>query len=120
MEDLRALARGLIFGTFASPAPLAVAATVTPPSESPIETSVIWPTPITEGVPLGGDFQRAEPRRVVAVRTDDVPALPRGTVIVSTIPPATAPSTWKVDAIESVFSDHVRAVVVAYVPPVAT
>jgi len=88
-------------------------ATVTLPEGSPVSTRVIWLTPETAEVPAGG-YQRSEARMLVAIRRDDVPAMPRGTIIASSPPLLAAPALWQVDAMETIRPDHHRVVVVPY------
>ena len=83
---------------------------VTVPDGLPVETLVIWLMSLTEPVPVG-DFGRSSPRRMLAIRRDDVPTVPRGTLIEVTEHLLAAPTLWMVDAMESVQSDHHRVVV---------
>jgi hypothetical protein len=76
-----------------------------------VSTRIIWLTPAAEERPPG-DFSRAEPRRSMAIRRDDVPAVPRGTLVAVTEHLLDAPTHWKVDSMDAVFSDHHRVVVV--------
>jgi len=100
LAALRSLVREVNFGTHG------VAATV-----DGVPTSIIWLTPVTEQTPGGADFGRNEARRSMAIRRDDVPAVPRGTVVAVTEHLQAAPSLWKVDSMDAVFSDHHRVVV---------
>lgn len=87
---------------------------VTPPGAAGIETRGIWLTTITEDMPVGGDFQRREPRRVMALSRLDVPTVPRGTVIYGPEKDGEedTPRYWRVDGTERVEADHTRVVVV--------
>lgn len=69
-------------------------------------------TPETAGVPSSEGFARADQRRVVAIRRDHIPAVPRGTVIAVAEPLLEEPSLWLVDAMETVRSDQFRVVVI--------
>ncbi len=80
--------------------------------EASIDTSVIWLTPITEDMPSGGDFQRREPHRVLALRRDEVTTIPRGTVIEAAEVLGGAVQTWRVDGLERQEPDHHRVIVV--------
>lgn len=106
------MARGLMFGTFDAPGPLAVPATVTPPEDDPVQTAVIWLTPGTEPSPQDSRRQAAESRRIVAVRSDHLPAVPRGTLLACTEPLQAEPALWIVDSMEGVFPDHQRIAVI--------
>lgn len=89
-----------------------VAATVTPVGGAPIITTGIWLDSLFEDPPLGKDYNRREPRRVLALRRDVISDLPRGSLIVA---PETIGGTvrnWHVDSIEATRSDHIRAVVI--------
>lgn len=90
-----------------------VPAIVTPPEDAePIQTVAFWITPMTEMQPRGGDFQRAEERRVLVLRRDEVPAVPRGTLITCAEMAGAPERLWRVDGIEQVEADHYRVVVV--------
>lgn len=108
LAGLRSLVREVNFQTHGVPA------VVTPPDADPVSTRIIWLTPTTESLPTGNEIRRADSRRVMAIRRDDVPTVPRGTVIEVTEHLLTSPATWKTDAMENVFSDHHRVVVVPY------
>jgi hypothetical protein len=107
LQGLRSVVRDVNFATFGVPA------TVQVPLGPPVATRVIWLQPTTE--PRGPrDFSRAEQRKVVAIRRDDLPAVPRDTVI--TIPEGGINYRWKVDGIEAVASDRHHVVVVPMAP----
>jgi len=91
-----------------------VPATVTRPApdHEPIETSVIWVTPITDDVPGGMEFQRKERRRVLVLDRNAVPTVPRGTVIVAAERLGEVERTWRVDGLELEDADHHRVRVV--------
>jgi hypothetical protein len=59
-----------------------VAATVTPPGGAPIATTVIALAGGDAEYPAGGELTVTEHHRVLAVRRDEVPTTPSGTVIV--------------------------------------
>ena len=69
--------------------------------------------PVAESVPYGTDFQRREPRRVLAVKRADVVTLPRGTVITAPEKLGGADKTWRVDGLErEIDAYYWRAIVV--------
>lgn len=92
-----------------------VPATVTRPfpDDTPIVTRGIWLTWDTDAPPTGTEFQRREPRKVLALRRLDVPTVPRGTVILAPQKGGDTVQAWRVDGTETVFADHVRVIVVA-------
>lgn len=91
-----------------------VPATVTRPvpDDTPIETTVVWQTPLTGDAPSGQEFRRHEPGRILAVDRAVVPTLPKGTQIVAPLRLGDADVTWRVDATERTDEDlHVVVVV---------
>lgn len=90
-----------------------VPATVTRPApeETPIATRVIWPAPTESEFPGGFGNQRSEAIRVMALRRDQVPTVPKGTRIVA--PPDTggADREWVVDATARIEFDITRVLV---------
>jgi hypothetical protein len=104
--DLRRVVRDANFAAFG------VLATITIPGDPPITTKVIWLTAINELRPEGSQFPRTESRRGLAIRRDEIPAVPRGTKIEVVEHLLTEPGTWIVDGSEATFSDHHRAIVV--------
>ena len=109
LSALRALVRDVNFETHGVPA------TVTVPDGEPVETRIIWLTPLDAEVPAGV-FQRQEPRRAMAIRRDDIPAVPRGSLIEVTEHLLTEIPIWVVDGMEATRYDHHRVVVRAYEP----
>jgi hypothetical protein len=103
---LRELVRDVNFATHGVPA------TVTPPGAPAVTTRVIWLTPLSVQSPVGASFTRTEAQRIVAIPRDDVPEVPRGTLLAVTEPFQSAPVAWKVDGIDEVRADHYRAVVI--------
>lgn len=104
---VRALALTAQFATFG------VAATVTPPDGFLVSATGVWVSDVLEQMPVGHDFQRRDPRRVMAfLRTElaDVPA--RGTVVVAAEYGGGAARTWKVDGLDKVDAEQVRVVLV--------
>lgn len=110
-DSLRGLARGLMFGTYEAPGPMATPATVTPPESEPVQTAVVWLS-ASRAEPDGARFQHQEQRRMVSIRRDDVPAVPRGTLIASTPPLESDVTLWEVDGMDAVYPDHQRVVVI--------
>lgn len=106
LGSLRALALDLNFSAHGVPV------TVTLPLEGAIATRGIWLVPLTEGVPGSADFQRREPKRVMALRRDEVSSVPRGTPIIAPELAGGRNRAWKVDEIDRVEADHVRVLVI--------
>lgn len=82
-DDLRP-PLGPIFTVFGVPA------TVTRPASAPILTTGIWVPMAAVDSPDGADFRRRdadfrrrETQRVMAFRRDDVPTIPKGTVVLA-------------------------------------
>jgi hypothetical protein len=75
-----------------------------------VDTKAIWLTPQTEPTPTGSDFRRSEARRGLALRSDHLPTVPRGTLIQD---PADG-SQWRVDGTDRVDDTNVRVSVVPY------
>jgi hypothetical protein len=73
-----------------------------------IEKSVPKPTRTFEGIIV----EDARPR--VAIRSDEVPALPEGSLVDATLQGKTI--TWRVDRVEHLDSDGVMTVVLSPVP----
>jgi len=101
-SGLRALMRDVNFATFGVPAQITV------PDGVAVTTRVIWLTPGTESVPVGNEIRRAEPRRAVAIRSDEVPAVPRGTVV------TIDSESWRVDGVDRLEGEHIRVFVVPH------
>lgn len=87
---------------------LGVPATVTRPApdDTPIATTGIWQSPLEEDAPFGTDLNRREPRRVLALRRDSVPTLPRGTRVLAPEKPGGANKAWSVDGLEQRVDPH--------------
>lgn len=89
--------------TVANFAAHAVAATVTRPApdNAPIVTSAIWMSPVEDRDPTQvASFHRRDPRLQMALRRDEVPTLPPGTVIVAAEPNGGPERTWRFDGHE--------------------
>lgn len=90
-----------------------VAATVTRPfpDDTPIVTTGVWDTGVTDTI--GVDLKRRESRLVFGLRRDEVPTVPRGTLIEAPPMRGGAVQTWRVDATDRVMTDLTHVVVVA-------
>lgn len=88
-----------------------VPATVTRPApdDTPIDTRVIWMVAGSEQLPSGAGFGRVGPTQLLALRRDEVPTVPIGTVILAPPPGSTVAVGWVVDGIDVVDGDHVHA-----------
>ena len=106
LGPLRALALEINFSTHAVP----VAVTI--PEGWSIATFGIWMTPLTEELPSAAAFQRSNPKRILALRRDVIPNVPRGTRIVGPEKSGDADKVWRVDGVETIEADHHRVVVV--------
>lgn len=82
------------------------------PDNAPIEATGVWVTPLTELVPSGMDFRRAERKRVLSFSRAEVPTVPRGTAIVAPERDGDEDRTWRADGIEQDDADHIRVLVV--------
>lgn len=91
-----------------------VAGTVTRPApdNAPIETTVVWVAPLPTDVPVGGELQRQEPLRVMALLLSEVPTVPHGTLIEAPEEQSLAVRTWKADGEERREHDHIRVSVI--------
>lgn len=87
---------------------------VTRSGEAGIDTRGIWLTTISEDMPIGSDFQRREPRRVMALRLADVGTVPKGTIIYGPEKDGDEDERryWMVDGTERQEADHIRVYVV--------
>jgi hypothetical protein len=109
LGSLRAQALDLSFAAHAVPATVTRPA----PDDDPIETRVLWVTPVTEEAPFaGGRFARREPRRIAALRRDQVATVPVGTAIVAPEKDGDDDMGWRVEGIDRIEADHYRVVVV--------
>jgi hypothetical protein len=106
LGPLRALVLDLNFNAHG------VNGTLTLPNEDPVDTRLIWLANDTEQVPRNGGFGRAEPRRVLALRRDLVPAIPIGSRIVAPELSTGSDKVWKVDGMDRYDADHHRVIVV--------
>lgn len=106
LAPLRELVPDITFGAHGIPA------TVTPPGETAIATRVVYIEPLVEDQPAGRDINRREPRRIFALRIDEVPDVPRGTIIVPSETIGGVSGNWQIDGIESTERYHHRVIVV--------
>lgn len=83
------------------------------PHNAPIQTDVVWLTPLTQEMPTGGSFGRRTSIRSMGISRADVPAVPRETRIEAAEIDGGPVKRWKVDEIELSEADHVRVIVVA-------
>lgn len=106
MEAVRALAQTVAMSVHG------VDAIVTIPSGSPVSTRGIWIQHPDETLPVGRDFQRREPRRILEISLDaDLPDVPRGSLIVAAQRGTTTVRTWKVENVDLAEADRQRLIV---------
>lgn len=106
LSSMEALVRDVNFDTFG------IVVTVTPLGGSSITTQGKWCTPEFDERPVGKDYNRRDPRRVMALRIDEVPDIPRGSLIVASEFDGEDAKNWKVDGIEKTERDHIRVILV--------
>ncbi len=106
LSSMEALVRDIDFDT------LGIPVTVTPLGGSSITTQGIWSPSIFDEPPVGKDYNRREPRRVMALRIDEVPDIPRGSLIVASEFDGEDAKNWKVDGVEKTDRDHIRVILV--------
>jgi hypothetical protein len=88
-------------------------ATVTPPGGAAVEMRAMWLAGSTPLVPAGGDFRRAEQKRILVLPVNaDLPAIPRGTMVSMPDEGQADPQEWLVDSTLSDEFDHRRVAVV--------
>lgn len=103
-QDLR-VPMAPILGAFG----LSITVTRPAPDEGPVVTTGVWVPPLTEAQPFGTDFQRREPRKVMAIeRSVALPSLPRGTTILAAEEDGATVRTWRVDGLERTEADLFR------------
>ena len=108
LAALRSLVREVNFAVHGIPAEV----TPQPPTDETVSTRIIWLQPLTDPQPPGSAFGRSETRRSMAIRRDDVPSIPVGTLVAVTEHLREAPTLWKVDSMEASLHDHHRVLVV--------
>ena len=99
LDGLRSLVRDLNFQAHGVPATV-----------DGVATRIIWVSPATNAVPTGGDFRRSEAKRTVAIRRDEVPAVPLGSLIVTGLDQV-VPDSWRVDAMDDVQPGYHQVIV---------
>lgn len=97
-----------IFSAFGVPATV----TRPDPNDTPVATTIVWGSWLTEDALGGSQVQRREPKRVLSVRLDQVPTLPRGSVIEAAEVAGGTSKRWRVDGLERLETDLGRYVVV--------
>jgi len=107
LGSLRALALDLNFSAHG----FDVTVTRPAPDDDPIEARGIWLVPVNDAVPIGSDFTRREPIRVLALKRSEVPTVPKGTGIVAPEKAGDDPVGWRVDGLERQEADHNRVIV---------
>lgn len=77
-----------------------VSITVTPPGGSAVTTTGIWHDPLIDTQPLGSDFRRRDPRRVMEIPlTDTLTDVPRGSTVVAADRDGGSAKTWRADGL---------------------
>lgn len=87
---------------------LGVDVVVTPPNGSPVETRAVWDAADIEGAGRGRQLRRA----MWLPTSDELPSVPRGTVIVGPEPHSTESKTWRWDQKLSVEPGKIQGLVV--------
>lgn len=84
------------------------------PDNTPVTTTGIWLPPLQEERMFGTDFQRRDPRAVMAVaRTASLTNAPRGTLVTAPELDGGPPLTWRVDGYDTpVEVDHMRLILI--------
>lgn len=82
------------------------------PDDEEIEASVVWVTPLADGLPVGMDLKRSERRRTAMFSRDEVPTLPKRTLFEAAERDGDDVKTWRVEETEFADSDHHRVIVV--------
>lgn len=80
------------------------------PDHDPIATTGIWDTTVS-GEAGGGDAKRRDYRRVIGLRKDQVPTVPKGTVIEAPLERGAAVQTWRYDTVDRLMDDITYVVV---------
>ncbi len=110
LTSLRAIAQDVGFAAFGVPATVTRPA----PDNTSVVTTAVWlPEPLDETRPAGTDFQRREPRKVLALRRgDSLPTMPRGTIVAAPEISGGAAKNWRVDELDRTLPDEWRVIVV--------
>lgn len=91
---------------------LGLTATITAPYASPVASRAIWMRNLFEDQPVGRDYARLGPRRLMAIRRNGFSEIPRGTIVAVVEKLGAAATNWQVDGIEEVTRGHFVVVVV--------
>ena len=93
---------------------LAVTVTRPAPDNTPIATTGVWFNDAFEQEPrpYGTDFQRREPRRLMAIPRSAVATMPRGTTVAAPEIQGGTSKTWRVDGLDTVDADFWRVVLI--------
>ena len=105
LSSLRRLVSDINFDTHGIPV------TVTPLNDFPVEAKGIWLLPETEQLPSGSDFQRSNAKRIMAIRVDAVPGIPRKSTVTIAVPDD-FDEVWIVDGIPIIDTDHYHVTLV--------
>jgi hypothetical protein len=112
MTAVRALAQTVAASTHG------VDLTVTVPGGSPVARlkadglGGIWLQHADEAMPVGRDFQRREPRRLMAIPLDaTLSDVPRGSLVVAAPRGTSATRTWRVETVDRFDADQIRVIV---------
>lgn len=87
-------------------------ATLTVPGGTPITTTGVWVTLQTALMPAGLDARVAEARKVLALRGDELPAVPRGTLVEISERAGEPVRSWRVDGFDRVDEEDLRVLVI--------
>ncbi|MDP3720770.1 MAG: hypothetical protein Q8T13_23660 [Acidobacteriota bacterium] len=108
MADAR-VSMAAIMRAFGVPA---VVTRPTPADTTPIETTVTWVNASTDGNPVGFDLSRSEHMKLMVLRRDKVPTVPKGTLVSAPEQAGEAAKLWKVDSTIGIEFDQTRVLVV--------
>ena len=78
-----------------------------PPNDAPITTRGIWLRPLPDGQPVGTDYRNRQPRKVLVLARDQVPTVPKGTLIVAPDKMGGPNVNWQVDNYDPEAADDV-------------
>ena len=93
-----------------------VTAVVTPPAETAINTTGVWMPPLFEDQPVGRELAARDPRRVLALRRDQVPEPVRGSTVAAAETIGGVTRAWLIDGVELTESDYFLVRLVPAVP----
>jgi hypothetical protein len=72
----------------------------------------VWMRSLSEEPAVGREYTRRDPRRVMALLSDELPEIQLGTLIVAPEIEGETAKNWKVDGVEKTEPDEVRVVLV--------